>query len=157
LEAPRLEGPETEVGGNGEIVLVLEVDRTRLLRHEEILAALGYEPAGFTQPAEAQAACLPEPTRFDAALLCAHQHNMTACLEHATTLQKWIPGLPVILATRFAGEWSAPALAEAGITEIIHLPLSSVELAGALARCVSREHPDIITTVAFPRGSEIGA
>jgi hypothetical protein len=52
-------------------------------------------------------------------------------------LQTCIPGLPVILATRSAGEWSAPALAEAGITEIIHLPLSSVELAGALARCVS--------------------
>jgi len=93
--------------------------------------------AGFTQSAEARAACLSEPTRFDAALLCAHQHNMTACLEHATMLQTCIPGLRVILATRSAGEWSAPALAEAGITEIIHLPVSSVELAGALARCVS--------------------
>ena len=164
-EASRLEAPETEVRGNGEIVLVLEVDRTRLLRHEEILAALGYEPAGFTQPDEGRVACLSEPTRFDAALLCAHQHNMTACLEHATTLQTCIPGLPVILATRSAGEWSAPALAEAGITEIIHLPLSSVELAGALARCVSGgagkgsgiSRHDIVTTVAFPRGSEIGA
>jgi DNA-binding NtrC family response regulator len=144
---------------------VLEVDRTRLLRHEEILAALGYEPAGFTQSAEAQAACLSEPTRFDAALLCAYQHNMTACLEHATMLQTCIPGLRVILATRSAGEWSAPALAEAGITEIIHLPLSSVELASALARCVSggadkgsrMSRHDIVTTVAFARGSEIGA
>ena len=164
-EAPRLEAPETEVRGNGEVVLVLEVDRTRLLRHEEILAALGYEPAGFTQSAEARAACLSEPTRFDAALLCAHQHNMTACLEHATMLQTCIPGLRVILATRSAGEWSAPALAEAGITEIIHLPLSSVELASALARCVSggadkgsrMSRHDIVTTVAFARGSEIGA
>jgi hypothetical protein len=69
--------------------------------------------------------------------LCALQHNMSACLEHAAMLQTCIPGLPVILATRSAREWSAPALAEAGITEIIHLPLSSVELAGALARCVS--------------------
>jgi CheY-like chemotaxis protein len=136
-EVPRLEAQDTAVRGNGEVVLVLEVDRTRLLRHEEILAALGYEPAGFTQPAEARDACHSEPTRFDAALLCAHQHNMTACLEHAAMLQTCIPGLPVILATRYAGEWSAPALAEAGIAEIIHQPLSSVELAGALARCVS--------------------
>jgi signal transduction histidine kinase len=136
-EAQRLEAPDTEVRGNGEIVLVLEPDRTRLLRHEEILAALHYEPAGFTEPDEAQAACLSEPGRFDAVLLCAHQHNMTACLEQAAMLQTCVPGLPVILATRFAGEWGAPALAEAGIAEIIHQPLSSVELAGALARCMS--------------------
>jgi hypothetical protein len=62
---------------------------------------------------------------------------MAASLEQAAMLQTCVPGLPVILATRFAGEWSAPALAEAGIAEIIHQPLSSVELAGALARCVS--------------------
>ena len=136
-EVPRLEAPDTEARGNGEIVLVLEPDRTRLLRHEEILAALGYEPAGFTQPDEARAACLSEPDRFDAVLLCAHQYNMTACLEQAAMLQTCAPGLPVILATRSAGEWVAPALAEAGIAEIIHQPLSSVELAGALARSVS--------------------
>jgi hypothetical protein len=39
--------------GCGETVLVLEMDRERLLRHEEILAALGYEPVGFTLLAEA--------------------------------------------------------------------------------------------------------
>jgi len=33
--------------GAGETVLVLESDRGRLLRNEEILAALGYEPVGF--------------------------------------------------------------------------------------------------------------
>ena len=136
-EALRLEATDAAVRGNGEIVLVLEADRTRLLRHEEILAALGYEPAGFTHPDEAQTACLSDPTRFDVAVLCAHQQNMAASLEQAAMLQTCVPGLPVILATRFAGEWSAPALAEAGIAEIVHQPLSSVELAGALARCVS--------------------
>jgi hypothetical protein len=57
--------------GVGETVLVLEADRGRLLRHEEILAALGYEPVGFTGLQEAAQACAVH-ARFDAALLC-HQ------------------------------------------------------------------------------------
>jgi len=125
----------TVVGrGNGETILVLEADRSRLLRHEEILAALGYEPAGFTEFTAVQAACLSDEVHFDAALLCAHLNGMGAVLEHAATLQTCSPGLPVILAAPSTREWSAPALADAGIAEIIHQPLSSVELAGALAR-----------------------
>jgi signal transduction histidine kinase/CheY-like chemotaxis protein len=120
--------------GNGETILVLESDRARLLRHEEILAALGYEPAGFTRLAAARAACLSDTTHFDAAILCAHLNGMAAALEHAATLQTFSPGLPVILATPSTREWNAPALAEAGIAEIIHQPLSSAELASALAR-----------------------
>jgi signal transduction histidine kinase len=120
--------------GNGETILVLESDRSRLLRHEEILAALGYEPAGFTEPAAARAACLSDTVHFDAALLCAHVNGMAAALEHAAALQACSPGLPVILAIPCTRQWHAPALAEAGIAEIIHQPLSSVELASALAR-----------------------
>ena len=120
--------------GNGETILVIEPDRSRLLRHEEILAALGYEPAGFTEPAAARAACLSDNMHFDAALLCAHLNGMGAALEHAATLQRCSPGLPVILATPSTREWNVPALAEAGIAEIIRQPLSSVELASALSR-----------------------
>src|SRR5258708_21336450 len=42
--------------GAGETVLVLETERERLLRHEEILAALVYEPVGFTELHEARQA-----------------------------------------------------------------------------------------------------
>lgn len=133
-EAQSSETSTTPGRGNGETILVLESDHSRLLRHEEILAALGYEPAGFTEAAAAQAACLSDTLHFDAALLCAHLNGMAAALEHAATLQTCSPGLPVILATASTREWNAPALAEAGIAEIIHQPLSSVELASALAR-----------------------
>ena len=57
--------------GAGETVLVVEADRERLLRHEEILAALGYEPVGFSYPTEALAALrrLSESLRRGAAVL----------------------------------------------------------------------------------------
>ena len=129
--------------GSGETVLVLEVDRERLLRHEEILAALGYEPVGFSDAAAAAAACGGDlrnrvaPTGFDAALLCSHLHGAGAALEHAALLRESAPALPMILAASSAREFSAPALASVGIVEVIRQPLMSAELAGALARCIS--------------------
>jgi signal transduction histidine kinase len=130
--------------GSGETVLVLEVDRKRLLRHEEILAALGYEPVGFTDPIEAAAACRLElrnnqvaVARFDAALLCSHLQGAGAALEHAALLHESAPALPMILAAASAREFGAPALAGVGILEVIRQPLMSTELAGALARCLS--------------------
>ncbi|HEY4443595.1 MAG TPA: two-component system VirA-like sensor kinase [Steroidobacteraceae bacterium] len=140
----RRETPGSMHRGSGQTVLVLDADRERLLRHEEILAALGYEPVGFTDPAEAASACrwelrddLGAPTRFDAALLCPHLHGVGAALEHASLLRKAAPGLSMILAAPSAREFGAPALAGVGILEVIRQPLMSAELAGALARCLS--------------------
>jgi signal transduction histidine kinase/CheY-like chemotaxis protein len=147
--------------GSGETVLVLEPDRERLLRHEEILAALGYEPVGFTHPADAAAACREAPARFDAALVCFHLHGAGTTLDHAAAFRaRWAaswgqppevgtalnhaavlrenaPGLPVILATASAREFGALSLAGVGISEVIRQPLMTAELAGALARCLS--------------------
>ncbi len=140
----RQETPGSVRRGSGETVLVIEADRERLLRHEEILAALGYEPVGFTDPAEAAAACRCElrydsgaPTPFDAALLCSHLHGAGAALEHAALLRKSAPALPMILAVASAREFGAPALARVGILEVIRQPLMSAELASALARSLS--------------------
>ena len=123
--------------GGGEAVLVLEANRERLLRHEEILAALGYEPVGFTGVTEAEAALLAEPTRCDAALFCARSQDSTAVLTWVTALRKQAPQLPVVLATSAPADFAAPALAEAGVTALIGQPLNSAELAGALGRCIT--------------------
>ena len=122
--------------GLGETVLVLEADRGRLLRHEEILAALGYEPVGFTQLAEAAAACRAERKRFDAALVC-HQPGSTSVLDSAAALRDVAPSLPIILATFSARTLGAPLLAISGVSELISYPLTSSELAAALSRCLA--------------------
>jgi signal transduction histidine kinase len=120
--------------GAGETVLVLETERERLLRHEEILAALGYEPVGFTKLHEAALAHAVR-ARFDVALVC-HQPGATAALDFATALHDIAPNLPIILATPSARDLDAPMLAASGISEVIHHPLTSAELAGALLRCL---------------------
>jgi signal transduction histidine kinase len=122
--------------GNGETVLILDGDRERLLRNEEILAALGYEPVGFTLTAEAAEVCRPSPTQFDAALVC---HPQNPALDIAAALHQAAPDLPIILATASADNIDAPALAAAGITELVHCPLISAELARALTRCLENQ------------------
>jgi CheY-like chemotaxis protein len=145
----RQETPGSVTRGSGETILVLEVDRERLLRHEEILAALGYEPVGFSDAAEAAAACRRElpgnwvaPTGFDAALLCSHLHGAGAVLEQAALLRESAPALPMILAAASAREFGATALAAVGILEVIRQPLLSAELAAALARCIAASTPE---------------
>jgi signal transduction histidine kinase len=128
--------------GCGETVLVLEMDRERLLRHEEILAALGYEPVGFTLLVEAVEACRRAQARFDAALVCP-VHGTTSALDLAAAVHKIAPSLPIILATASSGNFDAPSLAAAGISELIHHPLSSAELAGALTRCLAMPVPSL--------------
>jgi signal transduction histidine kinase len=120
--------------GAGETVLVLEAERGRLLRHEEILAALGYEPVGFTVVAEAAQAYAVRG-RFDAALV-SHQRGAASALDFATALHDIAPDLPIILATPSARDLDAPRLAASGISEVVHHPLTSAELAGALSRCL---------------------
>ena len=120
--------------GAGETVLVLEAERERLLRHEEILAALGYEPVGFTEVAEAAQAYAVQ-ARFDAALV-SHQRGVASALDFATALHDIAPELPIILATPSARDLDAPRLAASGISEVVHHPLTSAELAAALSRCL---------------------
>ena len=126
--------PELARRGAGETVLVLEPDSGRLLRHEEILAALGYEPVGFTRLADAVAASRATRMRFDVALVC-HLPGGSA-LNLAMALHNAAPTLPIILTAPSTEDLCAPLLAASGITEFVHHPLKSGELAAALLRCL---------------------
>ena len=118
--------------GRGETVLVVEGERERLLRHEEMLAALGYEPVGFERPADAIDALRSEPDRFDA-ILVSHATAGFGSLDLARTLHEITPRQPVLFATTSASEVSVDALAEAGIAEVLRQPLVGSEVAAALA------------------------
>jgi CheY-like chemotaxis protein len=73
--------------------------------------------------------------RFDAALV-SHQRGADSALDSATALHDIAPDLPIILATSSARDLDAPRLAASGISEVVHHPLASAELAGALSRCL---------------------
>lgn len=122
--------------GRGEIVLVVDGDRERLLGAEDMLAALGYEPVGFTSANDALAACRATPERFDALVVVNLVPAMSA-LELAAALHKIVPGMPVLLATASADELGRHALVAANISEIVRRPLISTEIAAGLTRCLA--------------------
>jgi signal transduction histidine kinase/FixJ family two-component response regulator len=122
--------------GRGETIFMVADDSARLLRDEEMLAALGYEPVGFTNPEAALAACRARPDRFDA-LLVAHFGSVKASLELAAALHQAAPGLPIVLETKSAEEIGADSLVMAGITDVVRWPMAAAEIAAALDRCSS--------------------
>jgi signal transduction histidine kinase len=120
--------------GNGETILLIDQERQRLLRDEEMLAALGYEPVGFARTGDALAACKAAPQRFDALVVSG---AVTAQgLDLAEKLYRLAPDQPILLATPSAGETGADELAAVGIREVVRWPLNSVEIAAALAHCL---------------------
>jgi signal transduction histidine kinase len=119
--------------GLGETVLVVDSAGERLLADEEMLAALGYEPVGFTRASDALAACRARPKRFDA-LVVGHLAPANSALDLAAALHESSPDVPLLLATASADEIEAGALVAAGISEVVHRPLISAEIASVLAR-----------------------
>src|SRR5271166_2946858 len=121
--------------GRGETVLVIESERKRRLRDEEMLAALGYKPVGFERADEAIAACRAAPERFDI-MLISHAPNASDGLDVARVLHRIAPRCPVLLATVSTNDISVDALAQAGIVEVLRRPVDNAELAAILARCL---------------------
>jgi CheY-like chemotaxis protein len=119
--------------GRSETVLVVDDTNERLLADEDMLAALGYEPVGFTRACDALTACRAVPKRFDA-LVVGHLATTDSALDLATALHETVPDLPILLATASAEEIGPDALVAAGISEVVHRPLISAEIASALAR-----------------------
>jgi CheY-like chemotaxis protein len=126
--------------GCGETVLMVAHDDARLLRDEEILAALGYEPVGFTAADTALAACRAAPARFDA-LIVGHLGSTKSSLELAAALHEAAPYLPILLAAKSTEEICADRLMFAGVADVVHWPIVAAEIAAALNRCSQLTRP----------------
>ena len=94
------------------------------------------EPVGFTRADDAVAACRAIPKKFDA-LLVGHRASAVSALDLAVALHEIVPEVPIVLATASADESGADAMVAAGVSEIVHRPLISAEIAAALARCLT--------------------
>jgi signal transduction histidine kinase/CheY-like chemotaxis protein len=122
--------------GQGEIVLVIDGDRARLLKIEDMVAALGYEPAGFSDKSAAIESLSRTPQRFDVALLDATRPDQltAAVAERISAINPELPLLLIgdaALATRLDGSSTQ-------VVEIVTPPPTSASLATALARCLGQ-------------------
>jgi signal transduction histidine kinase len=130
--------------GRGETVLLIGQTREQMLRDEEILAALGYEPVGFLRDEDATAACRLTPERFDA-ILIGHALPTAEAIRLPAALHAIAPRLPILVAADPAEALDVDALVGAGVSDIVVRPIVADEIAAALTRRLGRAGPGATT------------
>jgi len=125
--------------GRGESVLLVDDEPALVELAEELLAALGYEPVGLTDPVRALAEVRADPQRFDLVITDEVMPGL-AGTALAAQLHALRPALPVLLLSGYGGPQLARRAAEAGIRQVLAKPLQQDELARALA--VNLRKPD---------------
>jgi PAS domain S-box-containing protein len=124
--------------GHGERVLLVEDEKPLMLLTEEMLAALNYEPAGFTQPSEALEEFRADPTRFDAVVLDQLMPGMTGT-ELARQMRQLRADVPVVLISGYTGPVLTQQALSAGIDHILTKPLDLRQIAEAMSQVLARE------------------
>ena len=135
-------GPASiEVGavprGRGQTVLVVDDEPALVELAEELLASLGYEPVGFRSSAEALAAFLAEPDRFDAVLTDELMPELTGTTL-AAAVHELRPRLPVVVVSGYGGPHLEARGRHAGVVLIARKPLERANLAQLMARALDR-------------------
>jgi len=122
--------------GDGECVLLIEDEEPLLLLTEEMLAALGYEPTGFTRAAEALSEFRADPSHFDAVVLDYLMPGMTGT-ELATQLRQARSDIPIVLVSGYTGPLLSQEALLAGVSQILTKPLDFRQLAESMAHALT--------------------
>lgn len=124
--------------GRGETVLLLS-DAERLCQDEERIAALGYEPVGFSEVERAIAALRAWPQRFDAMVARTDEPEVARALRQAA------PGLGLVLLSDARPRANAPLrafVASLGACRLASGSLMATDLAQAIAQAAAPSSRD---------------
>lgn len=123
--------------GNGEVILLVDDEEALVRLGEEMIAALGYEPVGFTSAAEALEAFRADPQRFSAVLSDETMPGMTGSklAEHIREISN---AVPIILMSGYAGTTLAARALAVGALDVLNKPLVSRDIARALEAALRR-------------------
>jgi PAS domain S-box-containing protein len=129
----RAEGEEAPVAqGQGQVVLAVDDEPEVLAALEEMLASLGYEPAGFGDSREALAAVRADPARFEAVVSDEVMPGLTGT-QLAIELRKLNPGLPILIASGYGGSGFETRALSAGVNRVLKKPYRMSEIGEILA------------------------
>ena len=120
-EAAADEGPVPR--GHGEHILVIDDEEILVRLGQKVLAALGYEVVGTSQPGEALALVRADPDRFALVLTDQTMPGMTG-LQLTAQLRAIRPDLPIVLMTGQSQMLTRERLAMAGITQFLSKPMT---------------------------------
>ena len=122
--------------GRGERVLLVDDEKPMLMMTAELLARLGYEPVGFSDPHSALASLEAMPSAYDVVLTDEMMPGLTGTAL-ARAARRARPDLPIILFSGQVDPVLAQTAVDAGVREVLRKPVQSRELAAALARALA--------------------
>jgi len=128
---------ETLSKGAGQRVLLVEDEKPLMLLAEEMLATLGYEPAGFAKPSEALEEFRADPSRWDAVLVDYLMPDLGG-LEVARRLRDARSGIPIVLMISYEGPVLLQEAFAAGIDHVVTKPIDLQQLADAMAKALGQ-------------------
>jgi CheY-like chemotaxis protein/anti-sigma regulatory factor (Ser/Thr protein kinase) len=123
--------PQVAPSGAGQTLMIVDDEPKLVALAEELLAGLGYEPVGYTDPKKALQALRDDPRRFDAVITDEVMPGLTGT-QLSEALRAHAPHLPVLLVSGYGGAQLASRAARAGVTRVLLKPLQRAELARAL-------------------------
>jgi PAS domain S-box-containing protein len=121
--------------GDGSTVLIVDDEPALVALAEEMLAELGYEPAGFRSSVAALQAFRNDPSRYDVVLTDETMPDMSGT-ELAHAIKHVSSETPIVLMSGYTGRQLADRARAAGVSEVLRKPLVSRDIAEALARVV---------------------
>ena len=119
--------------GQGEVIMIVDDEPALVELLEESLAALGYEPVGYTSSEKALQALRSNIARFDLVLTDQQLPGMSGT-ELVTQMRLLSPTLPAILMTGHGGEGLEARLRDAEINAVMYKPVLAADLAAGIAR-----------------------
>jgi FixJ family two-component response regulator len=123
--------------GRGQVVLAVDDETEVLEALEEMLASLGYEPAGYSSSRAALEAFRLNPKRFDAIVSDEVMPGLTGT-QLVGELRKLNPGIPVVIATGFGGTGFETRALAAGVNRVLRKPYRMSDIGDALAAVLPR-------------------
>ncbi|HEY0339338.1 MAG TPA: ATP-binding protein [Steroidobacteraceae bacterium] len=123
--------------GRGQIVMIVDDDQALVEITEELLAGLGYEPVGFTDPARALEALTENPTNYDALISDQQMSTSMRGTDLARAARALCSDLPIVLITGHRDANLKARAEAAGVREILDKPLRSEQLRDVLVRVLA--------------------
>ncbi len=117
--------------GRGQTLMIVDDEPALVELAEELLAELGYEPIGYTDPKAALEALRSEPDRYDAVLTDEVMPALTGT-QLTEALRSFAPQLPVLLISGYGGPQLAARATAGGVSRVLAKPLQRGELAQVL-------------------------
>jgi signal transduction histidine kinase len=119
-------------------ILLFAPDRASVMHDEDVLAALGYEPSGFHEPARLLEEAARAPERFDAIIAdCVRIDD--DLVQIMMRLRRLLPTLPMVLITNDAIDLRAPIFADLGLSGVLQRPLRSGSATELLEGLIDQE------------------